>query len=1027
MLCRVRLLFFVGVFLFLGFWGDILSGCQCGVSLRTDPEIGPRQLKTDLPDRVLRFEQGKRFIQTRPFLLYNDGTQPLNVISFGIVDDPEGIYAILQSPSSQKPFTLAPGIQHAVSFSVRFRARRPGVYNARMRFFAPSADNTDEDGYFYVPMPAEREKFGPLFDCGDALDFGEVPLGQSKELTCEVKNAGTAPLLLNGFSYKRKEGNAPSDFAWLSPELPLRIPPDGSGVTIRIRYKPSDASPDIDEGIYILETNLPAESDEEKAQIAVRGKTIAPDIALIPQYPPCTQTLDCQLLDERLDCSKTERKTFLVRNTGNAPLRVTGMVWTSESSPDLGLALPFAPFVVAPNQERPVEVLYKPSDNLKDKGQLVVLSDAFEKPEARLDVEAAAIGCKLAVAPTLIEFTQAESRPIALRNEGDEPCQIKSVSLRFRQTQVFALQDIPSTRDLIFPNASRTMRVQHTIDPKATPDIADILSNDFDKPAQEVVLIPVIPRPEKCAMIANPTTLNFQIVQSGQDKILTATFFNIGRSPCRVIGAKTEGTVPSKHTAFTLPQPPSLPLEVPVGQVLSLPVRYAPTQSSNYEGLLRLDTPEGEAAFVQVVLRGAFGSPCLEVVPRLVDFGPSRFTCAARDQKVHVYHVGATGCPSRITLQKVQLGGQTTQAFRIKSTSPPIPPSGFPLTVGQSIEISLGYRPEHVGLDRDFLEIVHSFTPQSPMSVPLEGSGVSEDTQTDTFRQKDQPSVDILFVVDNSCSMRGEQQELAQNFVSFINWASRLNVDYHIGVTHTDMTGRSGTPGCLQQVEDDKKQKHHFITTKTSDPSGVFQKMANVGTRGSGSEQGLEAAYRALTQPVKDSPLCNHLFYRDDASLSLVFVSDEEDQSPKSYGFYLSFFQNLKGARNANLVRGSAVVGPPPNGCRTSGTSISARSAPRYWDLAAALRGEKASICSSDWATTLSRLGAISFGLLEQFFLSRSPEPLTLQVKVNGAIVPQDPNNGWVYDAASNSIVFASSTRPPQAARIDVTYKAICN
>jgi hypothetical protein len=464
-----------------------------------------------------------------------------------------------------------------------------------------------------------------------------------------------------------------------------------------------------------------------------------------------------------------------------------------------------------------------------------------------------------------------------------------------------------------------------------------------------------------------------------------------------------------------------------VGQVLSLPVRYAPTQPTNYEGILRLDTPEGEAPFVQVLLRGAFGSPCLEVVPRLVDFGPSRFTCAARDQKVRVYHVGATGCPSRITIQKVQLGGQTSQSFAIKSTSPTLPQSGVPLTTGQSIEISLGYRPNQVGLDRDYLEIVHSFVPQSPMAVPLEGAGVLEDTQTDIFRQKDKPSVDILFVIDNSCSMRGEQQELAQNFVSFINWASRLSVDYQIGVTNTDMTGRSGTPGCLHQVEDDQKQKHRFLTTKTPDPTGVFKKMADVGTRGSGSEQGLEAAYRALTQPVKDSPLCNHLFYREDASLSLVFVSDEEDQSPKTYGFYLSFFQNLKGARNANLVRASAVVGPPPSGCRTSGTSISARSAPRYWDLSTALRGEKASICSSDWSTTLSRLGAISFGLLEQFFLSRTPEPPTIQVKVNGTTVPQDPTNGWTYDATSNSILFSSTARPPQAARIEVFYKAICN
>ena len=120
----------LGLFLML-LWVAVAQGCQCGVSLRADPEIGPRQLKTDLPENALRFDQVQRLSQTKPFVLYNDGTQPLNVISFGIIDDPEGIYAILESPSSQKPFTLAPGIQHAVSFSVRFRARRPGIRRDR--------------------------------------------------------------------------------------------------------------------------------------------------------------------------------------------------------------------------------------------------------------------------------------------------------------------------------------------------------------------------------------------------------------------------------------------------------------------------------------------------------------------------------------------------------------------------------------------------------------------------------------------------------------------------------------------------------------------------------------------------------------------------------------------------------------------------------------------------------------------------------------------------------------------------------
>jgi hypothetical protein len=612
-----------------------------------------------------------------------------------------------------------------------------------------------------------------------------------------------------------------------------------------------------------------------------------------------------------------------------------------------------------------------------------------------------------------------------LRNEGDEPCQIKNVSLRFRQERVFALQDVPSVRDLILPNASRTMRVKHTVDPKATPDIADIESNDFDTPAQEVVLIPFIPRPEKCALIVNPEILDYQIVQPGQDKVLLATFFNIGRSPCRVTAAQIIGTTPVGHTAFSMVNEPTLPLIIPEGRPLSINVRYAPSQQSNYEGNLILDTPDGENSTTQVTLRGAFGSPCLEVVPRVVDFGTPRFTCAARDQKVRVFHVGAPSCPSLITLQEVRLSAQTSTEFSLKGTDPALPNGGLALAAGQSMQIDLGYKPADIGLDRGTLEIRHTFAPQSPVYVPLEGTGIREDNQTDVFNQNSTPAADILFVVDDSCSMGEEQQSLSSNFRTFINWAIRLSVDYHIGVTTTDTTSRLFAAGCLKKGKDALGKEHRFISLTTADPIGVFDQMVKVGTRGSAIERGLEAAHKALTTPTKDNPLCNLGFYRETASLSLVFVSDEEDQSPLSESFYLNFFRNLKGSRNVDLIRASAVVGPPPSGCSNPGTGR-ATSGSRYWRTADALRGEKASICDADWSNTLNRIGAISFGLRDQFFLTRTPEPPTIQVKVNGIVIAQSSANGWTYDAASNSILFAATARPDTGTRIEVSYRAVC-
>ena len=57
----------------------------------------------------------------------------------------------------------------------------------------------------------------------------------------------------------------------------------------------------------------------------------------------------------------------------------------------------------------------------------------------------------------------------------------------------------------------------------------------------------------------------------------------------------------------------------------------------------------------------------------------------------------------------------------------------------------------------------------------------------DTFQQRTVEASDILFVVDDSCSMEDEQEELAANFDNFIQSFSGTNVDYHIGVVRGDL------------------------------------------------------------------------------------------------------------------------------------------------------------------------------------------------------------------------------------------------
>jgi hypothetical protein len=166
--------------------------------------------------------------------------------------------------------------------------------------------------------------------------------------------------------------------------------------------------------------------------------------------------------------------------------------------------------------------------------------------------------------------------------------------------------------------------------------------------------------------------------------------------------------------------------------------------------------------------------------------------------------------------------------------------------------------------------------------------------------------VDILFVVDNSSSMREEQTNLSQNFPRFIEALSQIEgglPDVHIGVISTDL-GAGNFPGASDcQTNDgegedgylivrsecagrlttgdnfltavqvgDQLEGTNFTGGTVADLSATFQCMAELGDDGCGFEQPLEATRRALDGR-------NEGFLRPEAFLAIVILTDEDDCS----------------------------------------------------------------------------------------------------------------------------------------------------
>ena len=183
----------------------------------------------------------------------------------------------------------------------------------------------------------------------------------------------------------------------------------------------------------------------------------------------------------------------------------------------------------------------------------------------------------------------------------------------------------------------------------------------------------------------------------------------------------------------------------------------------------------------------------------------------------------------------------------------------------------------------------------------------------DVFYQLEAGEVDVLLVIDNSCSMEPYQQKLSANFDAFLTFFVEGDVDYQIGVVTTSVIDTVAAPeyGCPQSEIDQIPAPGHlvdgtYITPDDDNGAEIFSDWVNVGTCGSGYEMGLESAYMAFTEP--DAIEANAGFLREDAYLSIIFVSDEEDSSPTGVNEYINAFREVKGQRSRDIFNASSLV-----------------------------------------------------------------------------------------------------------------------
>ncbi len=237
-----------------------------------------------------------------------------------------------------------------------------------------------------------------------------------------------------------------------------------------------------------------------------------------------------------------------------------------------------------------------------------------------------------------------------------------------------------------------------------------------------------------------------------------------------------------------------------------------------------------------------------------------------------------------------------------------------------------------------------------------------------------------------------------------------------------------------------------WVTPKT--PDDIFAELVKVGTNGDSNRTAFTAVYNFVAGEYNGQ----HAFLRPDATTIVVFFMDEEETRMATWkekrdgtreaewiedgklpdlirqynARHPGARQTLDGYINYWVVRPFIILKGNKRGKLQMNAVVSPDNISHR--RAAELTGGTVLNIESDFSAPLAALGdriadtvAVALEPLDPgaTFYQKS-----LRVLVNGEEIPSDPENGYVYDELTNSVVFKGAAKKKAfAARIDITYE----
>lgn len=490
-------------------------------------------------------------------------------------------------------------------------------------------------------------------------------------------------------------------------------------------------------------------------------------------------------------------------------------------------------------------------------------------------------------------------------------------------------------------------------------------------------------------ILVHPQILDFDHLISGSESDTRYfTIVNVGTDTLYI----DEPLLDDATTRYSLNYDGSLILEP--GELVDVFISYEPKTFETNVASVTINSNDDLEPVIPVSIIGSGDAPVISLNPEGHDFGTISIGC---DNELRLT-VGNIGNLPLIITSVQQMVTQPIDINMYFGTLPDLP---WVIDPGFELDIITSYTPSDIGSDSSIITI-DSNDPLAPETeFEEEGIGQVEQWITDIHEQGEVPLLDVLWVIDNSGSMFPFQQALSDNIADFMTIFLAASPDYHMSFITTDDHLFQG----VGQI-DNTTLYPELIAANT---------LSSIGTSGSGQEKGVEYSRKSTSPNGPASEAAG--FLRSDATLVVIYVSDEPDYSTGGWSSYTSHFHTLKDSDKLHMI---SIVGDDPQGCTFTYGNVNrnVQYGGGYIDITNYFNGTIYSLCSQDWGLQMQDL-AETVSARRRFNLSESdPIESTIEVYVNGQQAP----SGWTYDVVENWIQFESGSEPDPGDTIEIKY-----